>query len=855
MREKDCKSAPLISVIIPAYNAQRTIDDCVHSVQAQTFQNFEILIVNDGSGDGTLDCIERLAALDERIRFFDSENKGQGIQRNFAMRKANGMYILFLDADDFLEPYTLELTLNRAVEDGSDLVFFNWKYYNDKTRRYSFTNKERFADKNLLCGDECLMLLSSKAYYSVTRLYKKSFLSDNGIFYGEGYIYEDLVFIVKCAVKAKRVSVIDSPLYCVRTHPASTTRTNLSTDRHYKGFMRAGADCFDILRETDNAAKHYFYSYIYGRYFAYYASRIPKNMRKSFTVDFLTLLSKEDIKPVPFKGELSLRFLLMFYVIRKKSLMLLFFLNLYYQKACPRIRKIKKKVNRHKSRLTSFIKRFWGRVKPRSDSIDKNVHLPAYRSALKEELGRKTVLFLGFDFRYTGNSRYLYEQVLEAKTDEVAVYFATYSEDVQKEHKLTPYSKAFYNVLATANILVFESWTNPAFVKRADALWIQLWHGTPLKKMLFDSNEGDIVRKNPDHKLQKFTDIGRWDIFVTDHPNVNRFFETSFLLSDKKLLPCGYPRVRFLSDNRFNAAMKSDIKAKLHIPTDKKIVVYLPTWRDYNYTPGQEDTAYLLDVPALKGKLNDDYFLIDKNHTFLSDRVSVNFSDFKNAETQELLLIADCLITDYSSVMFDAFAVDIPVVLYVNDFEKYQASRGVYPALWNTLTDFICEDTDAVAAKVKQYPSTESYGFVKSEYCFSNRANSLLPILFNHLAHGANRRNTLVVIETGKYDTALGCLLLASDRHSDTMTAAVLQSSDTPYNTAEFENLVLSSGYVDAVIHPAIKDLPTLVSQRNIFTVVTTEDLCPAIYASLSPLCRVMVFDKKENRLKDGFLK
>lgn len=92
------------------------------------------------------------------------------------------------------------------------------------------------------------------------------------------------------------------------------------------------------------------------------------------------------------------------------------------------------------------------------------------------------------------------------------------------------------------------------------------------------------------------------------------------------------------------------------------------------------------------------------------------FSKFKSAETQELLLIADYLITDYSSVMFDAFSIDLPVVLYCTDFEKNEEARGVYPEIWNRISYLNCQTIENVAASIKDYRIDDRYYQVKEKY-------------------------------------------------------------------------------------------------------------------------------------------
>jgi len=134
------KELPLVSIIIPVYNAQDYVGICIQSVLDQTYQNFEIICVSDGSTDKSIEIIRRLAYDEPRIQLIQIENHGQGYARNLALKRAQGKYILFLDADDFIEPITLDISVTRAEKDASDFVVFDWRYYNPVTRMFKIAS-------------------------------------------------------------------------------------------------------------------------------------------------------------------------------------------------------------------------------------------------------------------------------------------------------------------------------------------------------------------------------------------------------------------------------------------------------------------------------------------------------------------------------------------------------------------------------------------------------------------------------------------------------------------------------------------------------------------------------------------
>ena len=174
-------------------------------------------------------------------------------------------------------------------------------------------------------------------------------------------------------------------------------------------------------------------------------------------------------------------------------------------------------------------------------------------------------------------------------------------------------------------------------------------------------------------------------------------------------------------DKKNNTEYIDFLKDLYGVSKDKKIVLYLPTWRDCNYSFGAPETcdfdlSYLVDLNQLQNLLGNDYEIVYKDHVFLSKPENVNFKNYSEAETQELLLIADYLLTDYSSVMFDAMAIDLPIVLYCNDFERNETDRGIYEEMWNMLKPFVCNDLLQISNMIAEYKIDEKYLRVKEKF-------------------------------------------------------------------------------------------------------------------------------------------
>lgn len=693
-----------VSVIIPAYNVEDYIEECINSVLEQTYNNYEIIIVNDGSTDNTLNIVREYEKKYSCIKVINISNHGQGYARNVALSKASGEYILFLDSDDFLEKVTLQVAVDRIEQDKTDLVLFDWKYYYENTGKYRYVNMDVFFGKKMLIGEEVLELFRIKHYFTVNKLYSKKFLTDNNIRYGEGYIYEDNPFWVEVVLKAQKVSLIQSPLYNIRINESSTTKTNKDTDKHYKGFIQAIEQIIKLIKTKPENDYYYLYNYLMKKFNLYYKKRVPRQYKKKFVYDFVDVMHEAiELKDINVKNTL-IKIGFKYHIFSNRRKRLFYFIYQMFQ--------IKKCIKYRVKRLFNKSKRILKKIGFKKDNSDNSLEYRKAMNCPKEN----SILFMGFDYRYTGNSRYLFEKMLKKNINNI--FFVTEDKLVEDKYRIEPNSREMYYRLYNSKIIIFESWTPKRIRKMNDSVWIQLWHGTPLKRMLFDSEESEIIKNNKKHKINKYNDINKWDYLILDNENVYQYFQTSFLIPKEKTVSTGYPRVNYLIENKNNTELKNKIRKNAKISDNKKVILYLPTWRDYNYGLEQSEMNfdYFMDVKKLQKILGDDYIVVSKNHTFMNNEKANEITNI-DIETQELLLIADYLITDYSSVMFDAFAIDIPVIILANDYSEYQKSRGVYQSIWKDLISLVTYNEEEIADKITKYETNKKdYLNIKEKY-------------------------------------------------------------------------------------------------------------------------------------------
>lgn len=204
-----------VSIIVPAYNAEQYIINCLDSLVNQTYKDIEIIIINDGSTDNTLNIIKDYEKKYKKIiKIIDQKNAGQGAARNRGIKEASGEYVTFVDSDDYVKFEMIEKLYNNLKENNSDVSVGNIiKKYEDK--------EILFNNFKIMDNDNVNNLIISHPG-PVARLYKKSLFIDNNIYFLENLIYEDLGTIPLLGLYANNVSYINDYLYYYVIREGST---------------------------------------------------------------------------------------------------------------------------------------------------------------------------------------------------------------------------------------------------------------------------------------------------------------------------------------------------------------------------------------------------------------------------------------------------------------------------------------------------------------------------------------------------------------------------------------------------------------------------------------------------------
>lgn len=218
----------LISVIIPVFNAEEYLRETVQSVLNQTYSNFELIAVNDGSTDRSLEILQQIT--DDRIRIIDKENTGVSDTRNVAIKAARGEYICFLDADDYYAPSYLQRMYEIAADKNADMVVCNYVPFRGEPIFKEAKTEELYVGNSRMLVQAGVLTSACTKLIKISTLYKYNILFDTSMSFGE-----DLFFCWKAYLAAQNVWMIDEKLYGYRmTSTGATSKYHPNLYEKYK---------------------------------------------------------------------------------------------------------------------------------------------------------------------------------------------------------------------------------------------------------------------------------------------------------------------------------------------------------------------------------------------------------------------------------------------------------------------------------------------------------------------------------------------------------------------------------------------------------------------------------------------
>ena len=334
-----------------------------------------------------------------------------------------------------------------------------------------------------------------------------------------------------------------------------------------------------------------------------------------------------------------------------------------------------------------------------------------------------------FGKSYSDSPKYIFEYMNETYPGKYRYMWVNAGKKLNLPYpskQMKRFSFKYFFYMARAKYLVFNGRQPQYFIQRKGNVFLETWHGTPLKKLVFDME--DVTTASPLYKEQFYIQTRSWDYLVAP----NRFSEDVFrhaFMYDGKMLETGYPRNDILYCQDKEKRMR-EIKEELHLPQDKKIILYAPTWRDDEfYGHAKYKFTLQLDLAKMQKELGDEYIILLRTHYFIADVLDLSeyegfaYNLSKYDDNARLYLISDVLITDYSSVFFDYANLRRPMLFFTYDLEKYRSVlRGFYIDVEEELPGPMLMTTDEVIGALKNIENvvteySDKYSAFCDKYC------------------------------------------------------------------------------------------------------------------------------------------
>lgn len=236
-----------LSVIIPVYNVEKYLPHCLESVLIQADNNIEVIAINDGSIDKSPEILDQYATQYPSLKIINQPNQGVSAARQKGITVAHGKYILFLDADDFLEASSLSILYKKAIEADADMVLMDYYTYNPDDQKKTYIQQISILQysqasllKQMFCAERAWAVWSYIAKKELHETIKYNLVSDLSI-------GEDAVYTTQIVLAAHKITSINKPLINYVSRPDSVTQQKNISDRQFSSYLKFPQRIYDLL--------------------------------------------------------------------------------------------------------------------------------------------------------------------------------------------------------------------------------------------------------------------------------------------------------------------------------------------------------------------------------------------------------------------------------------------------------------------------------------------------------------------------------------------------------------------------------------------------------------------------------
>jgi CDP-glycerol glycerophosphotransferase len=629
---------PVLSIVLVVHGEQAFIEECAASVLGQDSRaDVELIAIDDASPDHGPGVLDRLAERDPRIRVEHlAERVGPAGARALGVERASGDYVWFVNATDRVPDGALAAVMEKLRETDADLLILHHVRLGALGREHPGPHR-RALEKAAQKGPVPLAETPGLAH-AAPRLFNKVFRREliSGLQFGPAG-YGELSVTWPALLDATRIAALPEKAY-ERRIPANATPQP--------------SDPFDALGE---------YAFVLGSATDQARLVVPAMRRH-----LLALLDQvEADRRREFFGRISPYF----QGAPGRTGKLIAADRYAAFRAVEEARDVRRKLGRARQGLHRRASSKKG--KQRRRKLDRH-----YAAQLKKPIDPNLAVFAAYWYAgYRCNPRAIYEKARELVPDMRGVWVvkrgAVDSLPAGVDYVVSG-TPEYYETIARARYFVNNVNFPNHLVKREGSTHVMTHHGTPLKKMGIDQQQSAVAGERMDFgALLKRCE--RWDYSVSSNVFSTLAWEHAYPLRYESI-EAGYPR-----NDALVTATDEDvrrIRAELGIGPDQTAVLYAPTHREY-----QDGYVPVLDARAVAEALGPDHVLMTRAHYFYPDTAG-SHGDVRDVSAhpsvEELMLAANVLVTDYSSIMFDYAILDRPIVIHAPDWEVYVRMRGTY---------------------------------------------------------------------------------------------------------------------------------------------------------------------------------
>lgn len=644
-----------LTIGITTYNNEPFISELLYTIcenfklTPELSKDVDVIIYDDCSSD--MNVIQVLREYEENftIVYGDKNAKTPAFGRNFIIDNADSEYVLFMDGDDNFVCNIANLVSEISTKEADILVSDVVKINNDgilAPSPFIYTSK---------LFDFATDVIDNLHHYVVHQtgiwsVYRLEFLRTNEIRYREDLRYEDNYFMSCIYMNYPVVERLETKYYGWRTNFKSFSNT--------KGIIERRIEVYEeilllIEKDINNPYAPYLLYSVWNQTYTNIIRGYPELSRYEFKHLFkgLNKVSKRHANTIKYLKKGRIKDTDKYFRITKFR-MFRNFKFIYLLQIVNKFKYIKPKIRKKISDLFALL------------PIDNN------KIFMTSQYGQ-----------YSDNTKYLYLKMRkDPKYDGKKIVFAVKNKNLAKHKDFIDYNNKilYYYHHYTAKQVYFNTWYSPQTLKRKEQEFIQLWHGIPFKKIHTDIHSYENNNSLSKQKMRQKS-INDWDKLWSVNEYNTKIFTRLF--PHVNIIEKEYPKVQWLIENQENNALKSKIYKKYKLDEGKKYTLYAPTYRPYKV---------FIDISEVKK-------LVPKNHTLLIHVHPMMKYEFVNFEglgfltldevddIQEINLIMDELITDYSSIAYDFTQQGKPVIDYQFDKKLYNKIHGLYSE--NNYTD------------------------------------------------------------------------------------------------------------------------------------------------------------------------